>query len=108
VLSEAFTRGVGQRVGFEKLAKLREQGDALGVALAKETGMVEVLLEPCAEVFQVSEIDNEALGIGLTASEGEGDRPIMTVNEGTVTVVSVLPMGKGNVVVGFFAGQHNI
>jgi hypothetical protein len=32
----------------------------------------------------------------------------MTVNEGTVTVVSVLPMGKGNVVVGFFAGQHNI
>ena len=108
MLSEAFTRGVGQRVGFEKLAKLREQGDALGVALAKETGMVEVLFEPCSEVFQVSEIDNEALGIGLTASEGEGDRPIMTVNEGTVTVVSVLAMGKGNVVVGFFAGQHNI
>jgi hypothetical protein len=32
----------------------------------------------------------------------------MTVDERTVTVVSVLAMGKGNVAVGFFAGQHNI
>lgn len=70
--------------------------------------MVEVLFDPCSEVFQVSEVDDEALGIGLSASEGEGDRPIMTVDERTVPVVSVLAMGKGNVAVGFFAGQHNI
>jgi hypothetical protein len=70
--------------------------------------MVEVLFDPCSEVFQVSEVDDEALGIGLSASEGEGDRPIMTMDERTVTVVSVLAMGKGNVAVGFFAGQHNI
>jgi hypothetical protein len=30
----------------------------------------------------------------------------MAVNQGTVPVVQMLPMGEGNVAVSFFAGEH--
>lgn len=36
-------------------------------------------------------------------TKGEGDRPIVSVDEGTMPVVQVLAVREGNVLVGFFA-----
>ena len=97
---------VGQEVAFEECTVFIEEGFAFGVVLVKKAGVVEVGLDPVLEVFEIAEVDDKAVGIGLAAGKVEGDGPVVPVNEGAMPFVPVLAVGKGDVAVGFFAGEH--
>ena len=68
--------------------------------------MIEVFVDPCFEVFEPSKVDDEAVAVGLAAGKGEGDAPVVPVNECAVPFVVVLAVGEGDVAVRFFAGEH--
>lgn len=68
--------------------------------------MIEVFVDPSLQVFQLSEIDDEAVFVCLLAGEGEGDRPVVPVDECAMAVVPMLAVSEGNVAIGFFAGEH--
>ncbi len=86
------------------MPELSKEGFALWVALIKKTGVVEILGDPGVEIFQVTKVDYETVGITFLAGEGEGDCPVMAVYEGAVAVVPVLAVGEGDVAVGFATG----
>jgi hypothetical protein len=68
--------------------------------------VVQVFVDPCLQVFKLTKVDDEAIRIGLAAGEGQGDAPVVPMDEGAVAFVSVLAVGEWNVAVGFFAGEH--
>lgn len=107
VPGEAFAGAVGQDVGLEKVAGRGEQGVFFRVVLIEEAGVIEVFVDPGFKVFEVAEVDDKAVGIGLAAGEGEGDRPVVPVDLGAVSGVEVLAVGERDVAVGFFAGEHD-
>lgn len=77
-----------------------------GIVFVKKAGMIQMLLYPRLQIFKAPEIDDKAIGVWLSATEGKRDRPVMSVNVGTVACVEVLPMGERNVAVSLFAGEH--
>ena len=83
---------------------MSKQGFALWVALIEKTGVVEILGDPGFEIFQVTKVDHETIGITFLAGEGEGDCPVMAVYEGAVAIVPVLAVGEGDVAVSFATG----
>ena len=70
--------------------------------------MVEIFVDPGFEVFDLAEIDYKTVFVGFGTGEGQGDRPVVSVNECAMAVVPVLAMGKRNVLVGFCAGEHDL
>ena len=68
--------------------------------------MIEVLVDPGFEVFKLAEVNDEAVRVGFAAGEGDGNRPVVAVNERAMAIVQVLAVGERNVAVGFFAGEH--
>lgn len=86
------------------MPELSKQGFALWVALVEKTGVVEISGDPGVEIFQVTKIDYETVGITFLAGEGEGDCPVVAVYEGAVAAVPVLTMSEGDVAVGFATG----
>jgi hypothetical protein len=108
VLREPFTGAIGQNVGFEQFAGVVEQARGFSIALIKQAGVVEVLVDPSFDVFEFAEIDDEAAGIRFAAGKGQGDRPVVAVDQCAMAVVQVLAVGERNVAVGFFTGEHGL
>ena len=79
---------------------LAEQGLSFGVVLIKEAGMVEVFLNPFFDVFELAEIDDKAVLIGLGAGKGESECPVVPVQEGAMPGMAMLAMSEGNIAVG--------
>jgi hypothetical protein len=93
----------------EDLVTLGRGGDELlaqRVVPIKDAGVVEVLVEPPANVFEVSEVHDEAVVIEPLATEDESESPVMPVDEGAVTAVAVLAVGERDVRVCLRAGEH--
>lgn len=106
MLCEAFAGAVGDDVCPEQFARAGEQCFRLGVVCVEEAGVVQVFVDPCLQVFELTKVDDEAIRIGLAAGEGQGDAPIVPVDEGAVALVQVLAVGEWNVAVGFFTSEH--
>ena len=51
---------------------MSKEGFALRVALIEKTGVVEILGDPGFEIFQVTKVDDETVGISFLTGEGEG------------------------------------
>ena len=56
-----------------------QEGFALGVILVEQAGVIEVGFNPFLEIFEVAEIDDKAVGVGLATGKGQGDRPVVAV-----------------------------
>lgn len=106
VLGDTLARAVGQDVSFEETASSVQQLVFLGIILVEETGMVEVIIDPGLEVFELPEVDDKARSVKLLTSEGQANRPIMPVDEGAVAIVAVLAVSKRYFAVGLFTGEH--
>lgn len=65
-----------------------------------------MLVDPGLEVFQFTKVHHEPALVWLVAGECQRNRPIMTMNEGTVARMTMLPVRKWDVVVGFFTSEH--
>lgn len=65
-----------------------------------------MLIYPCFEILQLSEIDDETVGVCFIAGEGEAYCPIVPVDHGTVPDVAVLAVGEWYIAVSFRAGEH--
>ena len=68
--------------------------------------MVEILVDPLFKILYFSEIQYEAIFVGLVAGKGECDRPVVPMYERAVAIVVVLAMGERDVAIGFFASEH--
>ena len=107
VLGNAFARGtfddeeLDQAIGFPLLHVFKVR-----ILRADGTGVVQVLIDPCFEVAEFAEIDDEAVGIEFSGGKGELDRPIVAMNAGTMTFVERLAMAEGNIPVCFGASKH--
>ena len=84
-----------------------QEGFALGVILIEQAGVIEVGFNPFLEVFEIAEIDDKAVGVGLATGKGQGDRPVVAVDEGAMPRVQMLAVREGDVAVGFLAGEHD-
>jgi len=76
------------------------------VAFVKEAGVVEVFIDPGFYKFEIPEVDDKAVSIGLAASKAKGDAPVVTVDECAMSLMQVLAVRKRDVAVGFFTGEH--
>ena len=85
---------------------MSKKGSALRVALIEKTGVVEIFGDPGLEIFQVTKVDDETVGISFLTGEGEGDCPVMPVYEGAVAIVPVLAVGEGDVAIGLGTSEH--
>ena len=65
-----------------------------------------MLLNPKADKFQFSEINDKTILIQFCCFEGNLDTPIMSVDKGTMTIVGMLTMGKWDIGIDFRAGEH--
>lgn len=107
MVGNAFTRGtfndekLDETIGFPLFHTIK-----IGIFGADGTGVVQVLIDPCLEVAEFAEIDNEAVGIEFSGGKGELDRPIVAMNAGTMTFVERLAMAEGNIPVCFGASKH--
>ncbi len=88
------------------MPKLGEQGIFFCIVLVEKAGVVEILVDPCFQILQLPEVDDEAVGVRLMAGESERDGPVMPVNEGAVPIVPVLAVGEGDVAIDLFASEH--
>ena len=103
---EAFARAVGDDGRLPDIGRGLEQHLAHRVVGVGQAGVVEVLVDPLADVLQPAEIDDEAVGVGLGAAEGEGDAPVVPVNLRAMPVVQVLAVRERDVVGRLRAGEH--
>ncbi len=77
-----------------------------GVVRVEEAGVVEVLVDPGLQILEIAEVDDEAIRIGLAAGKGQGNAPLVAVDQGAVAFVEVLAVGERVVAVGFFSSAH--
>lgn len=59
--------------------------------------MIKMILKPCLQPFQITEVYNEAIRIALLAGESKLKGPIVAMNEGAMPAMGVLPMREGQV-----------
>ncbi len=69
--------------------------------------MVEMFFNPLTDEFQLPEINDKTVFVQFGCLESKFDAPVMSVDKGTVPIVSVLPVGKRDVSVDFGAGEHD-
>ena len=78
----------------------------LGVVLGENHSMVQVLIDPILDKVEFAKIDYKPVFIQLRRLEGEGYGPAMAMQASATAFVKRLAVGKGNVPVGFAAGDH--
>ena len=66
---------------------LARSASVLGVVCVKKAGVVQVFVDPCLQIFELTKVDDEAVHIGLAAGEGHGDAPIVPMDEGAMAFV---------------------
>jgi hypothetical protein len=72
----------------------------------KNAGMIQVLVNPLAQRFEVPEIDYKSTRIQRCASKDKRETPIVPVYLSTMSVVPMLAMGKRNIRISFLARKH--
>jgi hypothetical protein len=77
-----------------------------GVRFGEEARVVEVVGDPGLQETQAAEVDDEPTLIETLATELDLDAPVVTVQEGTMPVMPMLPVGERDVAVGLAAGEH--
>ena len=106
VMCDTFTGAVRQDIGFVEMTEMGEHFFCFRITFIKKAGVVQMFVDPVLDVFEFAKIDDKAIGIHFAAGKGQRDVPIVTMNERAMSVVLVLPMGKGYVTIRFFAGEH--
>jgi hypothetical protein len=76
-----------------------------GIVFVEYAGVIEMFVDPVLEKFQLPEIDNKTVPVGLVTTECDHDGPVVTVYEGAMSVVTMLAMGPWDVRVHFPTGQ---
>jgi hypothetical protein len=102
-VGDSFAGTIGQDVGLKEMAIVAEQMLRLRIVRVKEAGVIQVFVDPGFQVFELAEIDYEAIAVGLDAGKSQCNPPIMAVDQCAVSVVAVLAVGERDVAVGFFA-----
>jgi hypothetical protein len=68
--------------------------------------MIEMIRDPGLQETQAAEIDDETTFIETLAAELDLDGPVVTVQEGAMPVMPMLPVGERDVSVSLAAGEH--
>jgi hypothetical protein len=76
------------------------------VTFIEYAGVIQVLLNPALDELELAEVHHKAVLVRLVASEGDCERPVVSVHERAMSVVQVLPVGKGNIRIGLLTGEH--
>lgn len=70
--------------------------------------MIEVGIDPCFDIFELTKIDDEAVCVELMAAKSQGDGPVMPMNQSAMSVVFVLPVCEWNIAIRFLTGEHGL
>ena len=90
----------------EELRVILQELLADGVRLGEQASVVEVLGDPGLQETQAAEVDDETAFIEPLAAELDLDGPVVTMQEGAMPVMPMLPVGERDVSVGLATGEH--
>lgn len=84
----------------------RRKRFAQWIVLTENAGMIQMLVDPVLEEFELPKINHKSVFIRFAAPESYRDTPIVPMQIGAMAIVPVLPMSPRNINIGFSAGKH--